>query len=161
MTDPVLSALIGVGGAVVVAVTSMITQMRTTRTVIRAEHAKIRDQHTLEHGARRRERFEERVHDNVAELVAISEPDGVGLLKHDKAAIVIQRLQLLIDRDRPAQAELNGAINALGMAIDDYRNTQGATARALDAIRGTVIDLARPALLEILEPPQSGELTRP
>jgi len=41
VTDTVIAALVGVGGAVIVALASAVTQVFITRTVIRAEREKV------------------------------------------------------------------------------------------------------------------------
>jgi hypothetical protein len=118
VTDPVLAALVGVGGAVLVAVVTVIAQVVTTKSVIRSEREKVRLRIAGEEAARLREKRTDRIIDAVSELLEVSDPDGRAP-NHAKAAALIMRVQLLLDATSQ-HSGLREALNNLGLRLSDY-----------------------------------------
>jgi hypothetical protein len=148
VTDPVLAALVGVGGAVLVAVVTVIAQVVTTRSVIRSEREKVRLRIEGEEAARSREKRTDRIIDAVSELLEVSDPDGARP-DYARAAALILRIQLLLDAtDR--HSGLREALNNLGLRLSDYLdeepdNRLHETGRLLEA-QGAVIERTREVL---------------
>jgi len=120
MTDTVTAALIGVAGAVVVAVVTVATQLGVTRAVIRSERDRVQQRITGEERSRRKDRREERLLDAVSELLAVSDPQAALGPEYGKAVVLIHRIQLLLDLGLPGERSLNGAVNQLGKRLHEY-----------------------------------------
>jgi len=120
MSDTVLSAIIGVGGAVLVAMTSVVSQVFITRTIIRAERDRLAEEIHGEEASRAREKREERILDALSELLVASDPQSDAGVSYGKAANLIVRLQLLLDLNTQAERSLNGALNGLGLRLQEY-----------------------------------------
>jgi hypothetical protein len=150
MTDTVAAASIGVAGAVVVAVVTVIAQLGITRAVIRAEREKVDQQSAAEESSQRRTRREERLLDAIAELLTSSDPQTAPGIDYGRAVSLIHRIQLQLDLAAPDEAGLNDAINQLGLRLQDYHGVQGrkvddkiSEMRALLVAQARVADLAR------------------
>lgn len=109
MSDTVMAAIIGVTGAVVVAVTGVVTQLFVTRTVIRAERKKLTEQLLGEETSRLREKRQDRIIEAVSELLIASDPQSPSGVDYGRAVNLIIRVQLLLDSKAPADAALNAA----------------------------------------------------
>ena len=119
MSDTVLAALIGVGGATLVAIVSAIVQAATTRYVIRAEHKRTLDQIGQESQVRREERRPDRLVEALAEILTAADPD----ISPDYSRVVqlIHRLQLLLDaRAGTDEGRLAGTLSNLGFKVQAY-----------------------------------------
>ena len=136
MTDTVAAAYISVAGAVIVAIAGAVTQLGITRSVIRAERERVRQQLVGEDDSRRAERRENRLLDAVADLIQAADPDGSPA--YARAVLEIQRIQLLLDLRVPAHKALNDSVNRLGMALDAYRREDAKTADSLSSTRSVL-----------------------
>ena len=150
MSEQVLSALVGVGGAVLVAITSTITQWRTTKLAIQADHQKIMDQIVGEMKAGSLERRHERLLEALSELLAASDPQVAPGGDYSTTVRLITRIQLMLNLQSPPEARLNGCLNRLGLVLQEYVAAQeydidqkSTETSALLAAHADVIDAAR------------------
>ncbi len=120
MSDTVLAAIVGVGGAVTVAVVSVVTQLFVTRSVIRAERERLAAQLHGEEASRAREKREERLLNAISELLAASDPQSDEGVRYGRVANLIIHVQLLLDLRVPAEKNLNDALNDLGLRLQEY-----------------------------------------
>ncbi|HZS48404.1 MAG TPA: hypothetical protein VFC63_25260 [Blastocatellia bacterium] len=125
MSDAVFAAIIGVGGSVLVAATGLITQLYITRTVIRAEREKLREQLRAEELSRTREKRKDRLLDAVSELLTASDPQTATGVNYGLVANLIIHVQLLLDLNIPTDRQLNAALNNLGLRLQEYVPVQG------------------------------------
>lgn len=158
MSDPVVAALIGVGGAVVVAVATVITQLFVTRALIRSEREKIGLQLRGEEVARLREKRTDRIIDAVSERLAVSDPEVGPRVNYGRAVALIHRVQLLLDSRELRQAALRDALNKLGLRIRDYLEVEQRPiddkdneTRLLLMAQGAVLERTRDTLGEVPE----------
>ena len=120
MTEAVVAALIGIGGAVLVAIAGAITQVCTTKRVVEAERQRIDVQLRGEEAVRQRERREERLVAALSALLAASDPQIAPGGDYGQAVRLIHRMQLLLDLDDPLELKLNGSLNRLGERLQSY-----------------------------------------
>jgi hypothetical protein len=120
MSDTVTAAIVGVGGAVLVAVVSVVTQLFVTRNVIRAERERLAAQLYGEEASRAREKREQRLLDAISELLAASDPQSDDGVRYGRVANLIIHVQLLLDLNVPVEKSLNGALNDLGFRLQEY-----------------------------------------
>ncbi len=148
MTETEIAALIGVGGAVLVAITSTIAQVRITRAVIAADLAKLTKQLRGELENTRREKREDKLVDALSGLLFASDPESPNGGDYARAVELIHRAQLLLMPTIPAHTPLNSAISRLGKDLraykaPDQRNDSTAALAALYAAQSDVIETAR------------------
>ena len=153
MSDVVLAAIVGVGGAVIVAIAGAITQAAITRYVIRADREKLQVQLLGEATLRQREKRHDRLLDAIAELLQATDPQVAPGGDYDRAVPLIGRIQLQLDQSDPAEKALNGALNELGFKLQDYIGVRhlaidhkSLETRALLGAQGAVTDLASKVL---------------
>src|ERR1041384_2149650 len=125
MSDTVIAAIIGVGGATLVAVVTVVTQLFVTRTVIHAERERVSAQLLGEHAVRAREKREERLLEAISELLAAADPPSHEGVRYGRVANLIVHVQLLLDLNVPAEKALNGALNDLGFRLQEYHPVRG------------------------------------
>jgi hypothetical protein len=157
LSDTVAAAMFGVGGSVFVAVTAVITQLLITRSVIRAERRKLTEQLLGEEASRAREKRHDRILDAISDLLAASDPQSPTGVNYGQAANLIVRVQLLLDLKVPSHAALNGAVNELGLSLQEYVPVQrhpidekSLETRSLLRAHSKVLELTKNALRDIL-----------
>lgn len=96
MPDLVLAALIGVGGSVLVAVVSVITQLFITKNVIKANYNNLLDQIDYNELSRTREKRLDKITETISELLAISVAELIHKVDYDRATNLILRAQLFL-----------------------------------------------------------------
>ena len=120
MSDVVVAAIVGVAGAVIVAITGALAQAAITKQVIRAERLKVDHQSIREASLRQREKRHDRLLDAVADLLASSDPQVTPGGDFNRAVPLIARIQLMLDLNDPTEKALNGALNELGHGLHEY-----------------------------------------
>ncbi|MCL4538091.1 MAG: hypothetical protein M1378_00560 [Bacteroidetes bacterium] len=109
MSDTVLAALIGVGGAVIVAVASVIFQFFTTKKVISAQHV-----------LQLKEKRLDSIRLSVSELLVTSDPQSNHGVDYGKSVNLISQVQLLLDYSNERECSLNSSLNLLGHSMQEY-----------------------------------------
>ncbi|MDE3058490.1 MAG: hypothetical protein KGJ59_11095 [Bacteroidota bacterium] len=120
MSDTVFAALIGVGGTVIVAVASVLTQLRVTKAVIKAERERIFQQIQNEEISRLREKRVDSIREAISEMLSTSDPQSNRGVDYGRTVNLISRVQLLLNYQEPTSAKLNNAINQLGFCMQEY-----------------------------------------
>ena len=164
MSDVVLASLIGVGGAVLVSVVSVLAQVYTTKHVIASERDKILRQLQGEDQLRMRERWVDRFLDAMSELLKTSDPQSNSGVDYGKTVNLILRIQLLLDAKTPTHIKLCGALNALGIQLQQYAVVEtrhiddkiSETSNLLKA-QDLVLECAKTVLVDY-RPPQNTEM---
>ena len=136
-----------VWATVVVAVAGFISQAMLTRTVVRAERARMLEQITNESRLRRFEGRAERLQEAMADMLAAADPQIAP--NYGQAVRLILRIQLLLDRNDPAEARLNGALNQLAQRLEEYvvpGADRESAAQALLEAHGQALDSANAVL---------------
>jgi hypothetical protein len=127
------AAAITVAGMLGVAIVSAIIQVTTTRQVIGSELKKVALQLQRESHNRRFERKCDRLTEILSELIAATDPDASDAPNYGHAAVLINRAQILLDRQDPLESALNSSLTALGFASHDhflFHNGEPENARA-------------------------------
>ena len=124
MSETVLAALVGVGGAVLVAIVSVITQLCITKAVIKAERERISDQIRGEEISRLREKRIDSIRIAVSELLATSDPQSNRGVDYGRTCNLISQVQLLLDLRVQSEAALNGALKRIGLCLQEYVTVQ-------------------------------------
>ena len=147
VTDTVQAALITVGGMLGAGMLGAIIQYAITRQVIAAEHLRTLGQVREESQRRVSERILDRIVDGIAELLVTTDPAVVAQIDYPGAVKRLHRVQLLLDRNDPTEAALNGRLNALLISLAGFtKHPDGALIRSeatmSDVLRshGEVID---------------------
>jgi hypothetical protein len=109
LSDAVIAAAVGVGGAVLVAIVSTVTQMLNTRHVLREEHR-----------LRGHEWRQTRLVAAISDLLAAADPQISPGGDYGRVVQLIHRVQLLLDPNNVTEARLNGALNRLGTDLQAY-----------------------------------------
>ena len=144
MSDVVIAAIITVFGMLLAATISQLLTFLTTRRVISSEYQKMIAQIEREARERRRERRVERLIQKLSELVAASDPDRHREPPSKEAGTLIGQCQLLLDYTSAPERALNGKLNELGIALEDYvHNADLLRKETLLRIHGLVIDCAK------------------
>ena len=116
MSEIIIATIIGVGGTVLVAIVSVITQLFITRSVINSEKEKI----DLGEKSRVREKRIDRIIDAISELLITSDPQSSAGVDYGRTANLISRVQLLLDLSEEDERILNNSLNVLGMSLHEY-----------------------------------------
>lgn len=156
MSDTVVAALIGVGGAVLVAISGVITQFLITKKVIEAERNRVIAQSHTEDLLRHQAKRHDQILDSLSELLMVSDP-MTAALNARRASNLIIRLQLLLDLKIPVERELNGELNQLGLILNDYVSLRAPTElerRDVLRVHSRVVDIAS----ALLKQPHSNSL---
>lgn len=136
-----------VWATVVVAITGSITQAMLTRTVVKAERARMLEQITHESRVRRFEGRAERLQEAMADVLAAADPQIAP--DYGQAVRLVLRIQLLLDRNDKAEAQLNGALNELAQRLEEYvvpGADRNRAAQALLHAHGQALDSANAVL---------------
>jgi len=134
-------------GVVLGAVLTALFQYFNTRQLIAAERERLVLQLQGDLGNRRRDRKTERLLDAVSELLERSDPETNKPLNYPLLVRLILRAQLLLDLGVPAEKQLNGALNQLGILAEGYlscpANEELARRGGLLRMNGQLLDLAK------------------
>ena len=120
MSDLVLAALIGVGGSVLVAVVSVITQLLITKNVINANYKSLLDQIDYKELSRTREKRLEKISETISELLAVSDAELINKIDYAKATNLILRAQLFLYVNVDIEYRLNQSLTILGHELRDF-----------------------------------------
>ena len=116
MSEVIIAAIIAVGGTVLVAIVSVITQLFITKSVINSEKEKI----NLAEKARDREKRKDRIIDAISELLSTSDPQSSEGVNYGKTTNLIISVQLLLDISKQDELALNDSLNVLGRSLHEY-----------------------------------------
>jgi hypothetical protein len=137
-------------GVILGAVLTALFQYLNTRQVLTAEREKLALQFQGDQQSRRQDRKRERLLDTISELLERSDPEADERLDYPLIARLILRAQLLLDLAVPAEKEVNGALNQLGIASETYvaspANEEVERRVALLRLRGQLLNLAKPVV---------------
>lgn len=120
MTDTVFAALIGVGGAVLVALVSIITQLRITKVVITAERDRIYQRIQEEELSRLREKRTDSIRIAISEMLATADPQSKRGVDYTRTVNLVSQVQLLLNYRQPSEGALNDSLNKLCIALQEY-----------------------------------------
>ncbi|MDD2229643.1 MAG: hypothetical protein PHY48_09545 [Candidatus Cloacimonetes bacterium] len=148
MTDPVLVACITVGGVIAGASISAIIQLKITKHVLGNEYNKIITQVRLEAISKRNDKKRELLLQAVPELLEVSDPDIHVSIDYGMVVRKIHKIQILLNLKNPSDAQLNAAVNDLGLMVSGYLNRQCDKASLLRS-HAAITDTAREVCLAI------------
>lgn len=120
MTDTVAAAWIAVGGTVLVAVASVLAQLFITRFVMKSERQKIAQQIEAEHRAQALRKRTDILLESMAELLAETDPQIKAKFEYGRVVSLIHRVQLVLNQNDKEEADLNVAVNQLGLELQKY-----------------------------------------
>ena len=153
MSDPVMAAVIGLGGVVSVAIVTIITQLHISKSNARLEREKISLQLRGQEASKQREKRQDRLIDALSELLVAADPQSAIGVDYGKTINHIVRIQLLLDLNITSEKKLNGALNELGLRLPEYLSVQSnpidgklAQTKALLRSHSKVVDAAKDML---------------
>jgi hypothetical protein len=109
MTETALTALIGVGGTILVTIISLVIQHLNTKTII-----------SLQEKSKIREKRIDRIISAISDLLVTSDPQSANGVDYGKTINSIIIVQLLLDVDNKFEKELNVSLNDLGYKLQEY-----------------------------------------
>lgn len=114
MSDSVMAALVGVGGSVIVAIVSVITQLYSTKYVIKSNYNSLLDQIDYNELSRTREKRLDKISETISELLTFSDAELISKVDYDKSVNLILRTQLFLFVGNNLEYSLNTALSSLG-----------------------------------------------
>jgi len=149
------SAIIGLGGMVLVAILSILTQIFITRYIIKADLRKIQTQIETEYNFRKKQEWNIQFRKIIADLVTETDPDRENEFNITKMISLINQSQLMLDSANSIEKEIFGLITHIGMIISEreedklYRERSGDRENISDyssnimKIQGEIVDKTR------------------
>lgn len=135
----VWAAVVTVGGMVLVSMFSMLA----TRWSAKEETERLR-QHLLSDSRLQQHReWEAQLRDHLSEIIALADPQ---LTQHpDRVSIItlVHRSQLLLNESDPAQAKVNGALNALALEVTGWSSRRAPDAAHVLSLQNDLINAAK------------------
>lgn len=120
MTDTVVAAWITVGGTVLVAIVSVVTQLLVTRFVIKSERQKVIQQIEAEHRAQMLEKRKDVLLESMADLLSETDPQVKAKFDFSRVVSLIHKVQLVLNHQDQEEVALNNAVNQLGFELQKY-----------------------------------------
>jgi hypothetical protein len=94
--------------------------MVVTRFVVKSERVKVAQQVTAEHRLQARAKRADTLLEAISELLAETDPQVKAAFDYGRVVSLIHRVQLVLSPDDPEEANLNGAVNRLGLELQNY-----------------------------------------
>jgi hypothetical protein len=120
MSEVILATIIGVGGSVLVALATIITQLFITKSVIKSEHLRLFQQLRGEEVSRLRTNRYDRIINGISELLVTSDPQSTNGVDYGRTTNLVLQVQLLLDLTLPDENALNTALNRLAAMLQEY-----------------------------------------
>ncbi|HHI94629.1 MAG TPA: hypothetical protein ENK04_14150 [Gammaproteobacteria bacterium] len=139
----VVSAYITIGGMFGVAAVTAITQWLVTKSIIRSEHERLHTQLSSDFKLGQFSKWQDEFLTTISELLASTDPEVHPEPKREKVVPLIQKAQLLLNLEIPVHRKVNGLINELGLAVNNWE------VRGLSevlGIHGRLLEAARDAI---------------
>ena len=114
MSEVIYAAIIGVGGSVLVAIVSVITQLFITKNIIKANNKNLIDQIEFSEKSNLREKRLDKISKTVSELLTVTDAEIYEKLNYSKATNLITRIQLYLNVRNKAEFKLNQSLSNLG-----------------------------------------------
>ena len=112
-----ITSAITVAGMLCAAWLAAFFQLRNTRAIIDGEREKMLAQMSVEAAQKDNEKRRDTIRTNVAELLAIVDPDANSAIDHKRVTTLIHGIQVLCDPEQPVHCTLCGATTQLGLAL--------------------------------------------
>lgn len=140
MSVEVLSALIGLGGALVGAT----VQWFVARSTIRAETERLHRQLSSEFRLQQFSEWQTEFRSVMSELLAVTDPEAQQSLPKERIVPLVLRAQLMLNPNVPSHAKVNGLINALALAVNGWHGPQDIS--SILRTHGELLDASRETL---------------
>ena len=118
----VTTAIIGLGGMLIVAIMSVVTQIFITRHIIKSDFKKIQTQIETEYDFKRKQEWIIQFRKIIADLVTETDPDSDTKFSKTRMIWLINQSQLMLDKSKPLESEIFGLITHIGLTINDRDN---------------------------------------
>lgn len=140
MTNEILSALIGLGGAFVGAT----IQWFVARSTIRAETERLHSQLSREFRLEQFSEWQAEFRSVISDLLALTDPEVQQPPAKERIIPVVLKAQLMLNLKVPSHAKVNGLINKLALEVNGWHDSQDLASilrthsELLDAARETL-----------------------
>lgn len=135
-----LSALIGLGGALVGA----IVQWLVASSTIRAETERLHRQLSREFRLQQFSEWQAEFRSVISELLALTDPEVQKTLPKERIVPLVLKAQLMLNLQVPSHEKVNGLINAIALAVNGWHGPQDMS--SILRIHGELLDAARETL---------------
>jgi hypothetical protein len=140
MPIEVLSALIGLGGALVGA----IIQWLVARSTIRAETERLHRQLANEFRLQQFSEWQTEFRSVMSELLALTDPEAHPSPPKERIVPLVLKAQLMLNLKMPSHAKVNGLINSLALTINGWHGSQDVS--SLLRTHGELLEASRETL---------------
>ena len=140
---PVQAAKITVIGMLGVALITGFTQFIATYFLFRNELRKLKQQAATEVRVRQLTQWRESFMENISLLLALSDPEVQATPNKTKFIPILHKTQLLLDESIPEQGKVNGLVNQLALAVNDWESRE---LSYILSVHGQLIDASKAAL---------------
>lgn len=140
MPIEILSALIGLGGALV----GGIVQWFVARSTIRAETERLHRQLSSEFRLQQFSVWQAEFRSVISELLALTDPEVQKTFRKERIVPLVLKAQLMLNLQVPSHAKVNRLINAIALAENGWHGSQDMS--SILRTHGELLDAAREAL---------------
>lgn len=120
MSAEILSALIGLGGALIGAT----IQWFVARSTIRSETERLHRQLSTEFRLQQFSEWQTEFRSVISELLAVTDPEAQNSLPKERIVQLVLKAQLMLNPNLPAHAKVNGLVNALALSTTGWHGPQ-------------------------------------
>ena len=116
----IITAIISLGGMLIVAIMSIVTQIFITRHIVKSDFRKIQTQIQTEYDFKNRQEWINQFRKIIAELVTETDPELNDTFNKTRMISLINQAQLMLDTSKNDEKEIFGKITHLGMVVSDW-----------------------------------------
>jgi len=135
-----LSALIGLGGALIGAT----IQWLVVRSTIRAETERLHRQLSTEFRLQQFSEWQSEFRAVMSELLVATDPEAQRAPKKERIVQFVLKIQFMLNPRLPSHARVNGLVNALALASTGWQGPQDAA--AILRVHGELLEASRETL---------------
>jgi len=143
MSDEIAVAYIALGGGLAGVFVASIVQWLVTRTTVRAESERLRQQLLAEFHREQFTDWQAKFRETIADLLAATDPELNARFEKAKVVPLVLRAQLMLNPKRPAHARVNSLVNQLALAVNGWEQ-RGAS--ELLRLHSELLEAARDAM---------------
>lgn len=115
----IITSLISLGGIVVVAVMSVLTQIFLTRHIVKSDFRKIKTQIQTEYDFKKKQEWINQFRKIIADLVTETDPEENDTFNNIRMISLINQAQLMLDSSKMNESEILGEIVHLGSIVSE------------------------------------------
>jgi len=140
-SSTVTAAYLTVGGMLGVAMLGAFSQWLITKKVINEEHKRLAMQLKSEFQTKRHEKWETNILEAITNLLTATDPEINSEIIPAEVTKCVNRVQLLLNHNKPLQREVNNLVNQLALAVNGWHGNQDMA--SILTIHGQLLDASK------------------